>query len=67
MQVVQEDFGHHLYRTDRHSHHQLTRDEIRNHYSVDGTDNSPGNRLKQTFGIAVLTGLGGEELFGELI
>ncbi len=65
MQVVQEDFGHYFHRTYRHCHHQLTGDEIGNHNGVDGTDNSPGNRLKQAFGIAILSGLGGEEFFGE--
>jgi hypothetical protein len=65
VQVVKQDFGYDFYRTDRHCHHQLTRDKLRNHNRIDGAYYSPGNRLEQAFSIAVLTGFTREKLFGE--
>src|SRR5690606_11278039 len=43
MQVVEDDLGEHLHRTDRYRHDQLTRDQVGYHDRVDRTYNSPGD------------------------
>ena len=67
MQVIKQDLGYDLHRTDGHCHHQLPSDQVGNDDGVNRTHYPPGDGLEQAFGIAVFPGLGGEKLFGELV
>jgi len=67
VEVVKKYFGNYFYGPYRNCHDQLTGHKIGDHNGVNSSNDSPGNRLKETLEVRILSFFGDEKSFERLV